>query len=169
MKNCQIYPIGASNKLQTLTLSTDGATGQGASIIEGFRTEDEYKAYEKVLVLDLDTMVKEIGISNISLVKIDVEGGELEVLQGMLGIISEDRPFIICEMLPVYDKKTEVGKMRYIRQNEMGKIVKNNQYKLLRISPKGELYEINEIGVHSDLKLCNYLLVPIEFMREFSE
>jgi len=34
-------------------------------------------------------------------VKIDVEGAELEVLQGMPGVLAEQRPLLVFEMLPL--------------------------------------------------------------------
>jgi Methyltransferase FkbM domain len=36
----------------------------------------------------------------VDLIKIDVEDFEAEVLQGMLGVLGRDRPFIVCEILP---------------------------------------------------------------------
>ena len=36
----------------------------------------------------------------VDLIKIDVEDFEADVLEGMQGIITRDRPFIVCEILP---------------------------------------------------------------------
>lgn len=94
---CEIYPIGASNKLQILKFFSDGATGQGASLIEGFRKQEAYKTSENVIVMDIGSVISNIEITSISIIKIDVEGGELETLQGMSNAINKYRPYIVCE------------------------------------------------------------------------
>ncbi len=47
-----------------------------------------------------DALVEKYDISRIDLVKIDVEGAELEVLRGMTDILKRFRPKIIIELLP---------------------------------------------------------------------
>jgi len=47
----------------------------------------------------LDSLVKEKAITNIDLIKIDVEGAEWLVLQGGWGVVTSYRPVIFAEML----------------------------------------------------------------------
>jgi len=51
----------------------------------------------KVPAKPLDKIVEELGISNVSWIKVDVEGAEYEVLQGSKKIIEQHRPKIIAE------------------------------------------------------------------------
>ena len=49
--------------------------------------------------VSLDQYCRENGIDAVDLIKIDVEGGELEVFLGAQRILTLHRPFIICEVL----------------------------------------------------------------------
>ncbi len=47
-----------------------------------------------------DTMAAGLGIARLTLVKIDVEGAEMDVLQGMRHTVAEHRPHLILEIHP---------------------------------------------------------------------
>lgn len=46
----------------------------------------------------LDSLVRELGVGRVDLVKLDVEGAEVEVLEGMHRILCEDRPKLLVEL-----------------------------------------------------------------------
>jgi FkbM family methyltransferase len=49
----------------------------------------------------LDQFIRENQLGRVALVKIDVEGAELSVLEGMRGVLDEgERPTILCEVTP---------------------------------------------------------------------
>ena len=104
----------------------------------------------------------------VSIIKIDVEGGELEVIQGLKNTISEYRPFIICEILPIYDENSEIGRFRKSRQNKLQKLLDKNEYKIFRILDGGDLVPLDVFEVHSDLSLSNYVFVPKCEIEKFS-
>jgi len=52
-----------------------------------------------VPVVTIDRFARERGIEGIDLVKIDTESAEPQVLQGMNGVVTRDRPAILCEVL----------------------------------------------------------------------
>ena len=54
----------------------------------------------QVPTLALDKFLEERGAGPVGLVKIDVEGSEVEVLRGMAQTLKRDRPSILCEVLP---------------------------------------------------------------------
>jgi len=107
-----------------------------------------------------------LNIEKISIVKIDVEGSELEVIRGMKGIIAKHKPFIFCEILPVYNKGNI---FRLNRQKEIKHIIKKLKYRIFRILKDGKLVPIEQIGIHSNLALCNYLFIPSDFLSEISK
>jgi FkbM family methyltransferase len=53
----------------------------------------------------LDDYVARLALDRVDLVKLDVEGGELEVLQGASSVLAKFRPIFICEVL---DATTQV-------------------------------------------------------------
>lgn len=52
-----------------------------------------------VRTLSLDEYVVEAGLPRIDVIKLDVEGGELDVLRGAERVLREFRPIFICEVL----------------------------------------------------------------------
>jgi FkbM family methyltransferase len=53
---------------------------------------------ELVPAVALDDLVGQLGLDRVDLVKIDVEGGEMEVIAGMSKMLAELRPVVVCEM-----------------------------------------------------------------------
>ena len=157
-QNVTIFPFALSDSsgVIDLNLYTTNATDSTASIVQGFRRKSTNKIKVPVLngreVLQLQTI--KIGV-----IKIDVEGGELEVINGMLSFIQRDRPLIICEILPVYNAGNV---FRLTRQEQLEAILESASYKIARIDNCGGVAEINLIGVNSDIDLVNYLLFPEE-------
>ena len=52
-----------------------------------------------VKAISLDQYVAETGLERVDVMKLDVEGGELEVLRGAAGMFERFRPILICEVL----------------------------------------------------------------------
>ena len=91
IKNIQVFNIGLSNKKSRLNFCSD-KTG-GSSIIKDIKScTSPYKYTIPVERLD-DHYLK-----NISCMKIDVEGHELEVLEGRKNTINKYKPTIIIEV-----------------------------------------------------------------------
>lgn len=156
-KHVSIFPVGLADNKSLLTLYADNEIASGASILEKFR--ENYRANFKysIPVWNFD----DVGIdpNEISLVKIDVEGFELEVFKGMVHLLKLGRPLIICEILPVYSLEKENGRYRYDRQQELISLLKELQYELFLIDEKNmALIPINDIPVHSDMNKTNYVI-----------
>jgi FkbM family methyltransferase len=66
----------------------------------GLGPNTEFVRHEEVPVTvdTLDALVARIGLSRLDFIKIDVEGGELHVLQGGQGTIEEFRPALLVEI-----------------------------------------------------------------------
>src|SRR5690606_10748090 len=91
------------------------------------------------------------------IIKIDVEGAEGRVLNAMYDILHQYRPIIICEVLPVYDVKNEP---RLRAQQGIERMLKSLDYLIARITFKGELDLISEIGIHQSMESVNYVFYP---------
>lgn len=53
---------------------------------------------DRVPAIAVDDLVERFGLPTVDVVKIDVEGGELEVIAGMQRVLAGQRPYVICEM-----------------------------------------------------------------------
>jgi FkbM family methyltransferase len=60
---------------------------------------DDSVAKIMVQAIRLDQYVAERGIERVDVMKLDVEGGELEALRGAAGLFEKFRPILICEVL----------------------------------------------------------------------
>ena len=60
--------------------------------------EEDYKT-ERIKITTLDSILGTLGIEYCDLVKIDVEGGELQVIQGGMETITKFKPIIFAELM----------------------------------------------------------------------
>lgn len=63
------------------------------------RFRDSFQEKRKIFVVKLDSFLKKKEFGKIDLIKIDVEGAELDVLNGAKETIMKDKPLIIFEAL----------------------------------------------------------------------
>lgn len=168
--NTKIIPAGISNdnEIVTLKLFSTDTTDSSASIIDNFRP-DQAVVQEKNIVVLRDDKIK--IDSKIAFIKIDVEGAELMVIEGLNRFIKRDRPGIIIEILPVYKAENQE---RLGRQNAILKIMKDLQYAILKIMKNPDetlkgVIRIEDIGIHSDASHCDYLFIPEERATEVLE
>ncbi len=162
--NIEVFPVGISAKsaILTLNLFSEQDDDSSASIIENFRGKKGIKKSINVPVFSFSDL-KITSQGQIGLIKIDVEGAELEVLNNLLSTIESDRPFILIEILPAYTKENA---SRINRQNEIKDILAQLNYAIFRIVKKNEaflgLLKLESFEIHSDLNLCDYILCPNE-------
>jgi FkbM family methyltransferase len=90
------------------------------------------------------------------IIKIDVEGGELEVFKSLEKIIEQDKPFVICEILPVYKPENS---FRLKRQEAILGMLRRLDYVFFRIHADGSLHQLEDIGIHGKVEDSNYLFV----------
>lgn len=156
-KNCKIIPVGLSDKTELLKLLLAKNIDASASVVGSFREKSFYTLEKYVAVFGGDYLLNTLNIKSISIIKIDVEGGELEVIRGLKSSISKYKPYILCEVLPVRDVNTEIGSFRKQRQDLLEKILAEESYKIYRIMHDGRILPLESIEIHSDLSLCDYV------------
>jgi len=157
--NCRLYPVGLAATTHVATLFSKADVDPSASIVAGFRRPARYSRSHPIAVFAGDAVAGELG-DEVAVVKIDVEGGELEVLQGLHGTVARHRPFIFCEILPVFDSDSETGRFRLRRQRDVESLLAQWRYRMFRIHLDGTLSELDAIETHADMTRCNYLFAP---------
>jgi FkbM family methyltransferase len=90
------YAVGSRTGPQQFFVVVNGM--QMMNSLQRPRTEALIKAVS-VESITLDTYRELAGLDRIDFIKIDVEGGELPLLEGGRAAIIENRPIIICELL----------------------------------------------------------------------
>ncbi len=163
LRNCTIIPVGISDKngISTLEHYLDSITDSSASLISDFRPDEEIYFRQQVPTFDISHIKNEIGLDNVNILKIDVEGGELEVIRSFQPIITKDKPIIFMEILPVYRPE---NRNRLRRQMEIEKILAAANYDMYNIILQDgdclALKKLDHIGVHADIQKSDYLMLP---------
>ncbi|MEE9168062.1 MAG: FkbM family methyltransferase [Candidatus Neomarinimicrobiota bacterium] len=165
-KNCNIVSVGVSNHDQVVELKFFQANvvDTCATIVENLRPNMEITQRHLVPVFSLESLRGLIKTDQISVIKIDVEGAELEIIESLRTIILESRPTILIEILPVYSLE---NKMRKERQDRFESIMSDLDYVVVRVLKNADgslnrLQTIEQIGIHSNLRLCDYIFHPRE-------
>lgn len=155
-----VYPVGLSNSSGLVVLYKDVRLpgDSSASMIKEFRdTQGKVEAFVPILSWE-HVPAREQAIQ-FGIVKIDVEGAEWEVISGLTELLEQQRPFIICEILPVY---TSDNTFRIERQEKILQLLKKLNYVIFRISLQAELIPLQTIEVHGNLADSNYVFAPQE-------
>jgi FkbM family methyltransferase len=161
LRNCTIVPVGISNNTEILKLRfyIDDYSDPSASIVQDFRAGEVEKKSISIPVFDSRHLLSFLPTQQNTLVKIDVEGAEAEVLEGLQEWISSSEPIILIEILPVY---SEEYADRLERQLKLEKLLKQMNYSIFRISKSVPVHivPLKEIGIHANPEDCEYILCP---------
>jgi FkbM family methyltransferase len=129
-----------------------------ATTSPSFRKFTRYSSTMKVPTTTGDSIVEEENIKKISVIKIDVEGGEAKVISGFVESIRLFQPYIICEILPLISKDADVSKFRVLSAQQILTTLSDLNYIIYNIGEKKKIYTIEEIS--SSLESSNYLFIP---------
>ena len=122
IKNVKLYNIALSNKVGTIKFCSDN-TGGSAICTERSKKLNSWNNVYNVKMKPLDAY----KFKNVSIMKIDVEGHEIAVLEGAIKTIKQNKPKILIE---VWNRPK--------RQKEFLDFMKKIHYKVKKIS--GEDY-----------------------------
>jgi FkbM family methyltransferase len=114
VKTLNIAAWNTSTKLNLYTVAENKASMYSTKI-----TRPDYL---EVNAQTMDSALKELYLPRLDWIKIDVEGAEVEALQGLDETITQYTPKLIVEVLQV-------------NLNEIRKILKKHDYSLIRITP----------------------------------
>jgi len=176
LTNCKILPVGLFNSNRFIKLHTgSGDYDCAASMVDGFRPESFYAADRYVCVRKGDDVVSELGIPSICGIKVDVEGAELEVFEGLLETIEKTRPFLIFEVLNHFLAMTGTRldeatlKFRELRIARLESLLRPRGYEIFNILPGSVLMKVGRITppVSSDLSVTNYIAAPASGLDAF--
>ncbi len=161
--NVTIIPAGISAQGGFVDLESyaDNPIDSSASIVSGFRNSPVVRK-QCCVCCDSSQLEGLFADKQISAIKIDVEGAELEVVKAFEKIIIKNRPKLLVEILPVYTPNSS----RMKRQEELESLFKEIGYIIYRINKDQEgnfrcFKEIESIGVHDRLDWCDYLFSSV--------
>jgi FkbM family methyltransferase len=159
LKKTKLLPVAVGAKTDMLKLNFFAAdkSDSSATLIENFKKNTTPDHFIFVPVFDFHKLTHFLPSKLFSILKIDVEGAEMEVLSGLREWVTTYLPLILLEILPVYSTENQ---SRLDRQNKIEEMLHEWDYKIGRIKKNGPagLKLIGEIGIHSNIEDCDYLL-----------
>ncbi len=168
-EKCTLIPAGlfTETKILQLNLYQDNEDDSSASIIKELRPVEEIKQSIYIPVSEFDAASKLLNIDTVGLIKVDVEGAELEVFKTLTNTISSDRPFILVEILPVTEGRDNEG---ISRQKQIEKLFRHLNYQFYRINKTRDskfsgLEKVNLTNLNQNTHLRDYLLLPKELSK----
>ncbi len=169
---CELMPVGLHTEATLKALefySTDG-TDPSASLVENFRPAEKVVGRRLIPVLPYAAIEAFLRRTDVAWVKIDVEGGEKEVVETLQPVLQAARPPILMEILPVYSPDNA---QRLDRQRASERVFRELDYQLFRVEKTATdgfagLRRLDEIGMHGNIAWSDYLVLPTERAAEFA-
>ena len=152
-KNIHPIKLAVSDENRTIKLYLSKNENQGihSTILH---TDTLSEKYEEIEAVRLDDYVQNQEIDKIDLVKIDVEGAEIDVINGMKNILREKKPILILELV------NELQKLKNMTTSDFKKMMHNQfKYSSYIINDKGYLNNVsmdlehlsdNVVFIHND-------------------
>jgi len=164
--DCKVYNKALNDKDTHLKLLLEYNYDSRASIIENQRPG----FFKNSIIVDAICYDEHFSNENIGIVKIDVEGAELEVIKGMQQSIAQYKPIIICEILDSHSE--EVLEFTSSRAKSVFQLLQGLNYMAYKIKVSQndncilelELQENIVVKLWSKESAFNndYLFIPVE-------
>ena len=169
-RDTTIAPFGLADHARALALFArdDDPADSSATVVPDLYTTQDTWERSPVAVLRGDDALAALDVGRVGVLKIDVEGAELEVIRGLEGTLHAHRPSVICEMLPSYAPGQKRWAFRQPRSEAVVAIMRSLGYRLFRLLPSGEAQPLETIEPHSDNSLTNYAFVPPDAVPAFA-
>lgn len=166
LTDCTVYPLALSNEEGATSLNVfRDETDSAASLTETCLRDQDGDGRDRTVGayrVPLDAVwppTEDVGI-----LKMDVEGHELNVVKGARRVLQQWRPVVLCEILPAYSGD-DADRLR--RQDELLRLFGRLGYDTYRVRKAQDrtyrgVEPIEEIGRHGDMLLIDYVMVPVE-------
>lgn len=163
-KGTNILPVGLSYENQIARFFLKNDADSAGTIVQELRPD--YYSMENVNYVPLFSFDKLalVEIGTIGLIKIDVEGAELEVLTGLKETLTKHKPKVICEILDCHSEKSMESMQR--RADKLMQLLHETGYDIYRIRHENNITfeKINEVKLQlwraESFNLNDYLFVP---------
>jgi FkbM family methyltransferase len=177
LRDCVLAPAALSDRNSVLKLyrNPDDPTDSAATLVGDLRPTAVVRE-ELASCYRFDDIREALGISGgIALVKIDVEGAEMAVLEGMRDALRTDRPWVLCEVL---DRDAHADEAAHrARREALNHFVKGLNYVIFHVEHAADNRMVTRLIPMDGFPCrpwieavsregCDYLLAPVEDRQE---
>jgi FkbM family methyltransferase len=167
-KSAVILPAGLADTDRLLRLYGHDSTDPESTIVEELKPDGPVVS-KFVPVFRHDTIQGDFLDERVSVVKIDVEGAELEVVRSLQNLIERDRPIIIMEVLP----NGQENPLKASRSRKMVETVKAFQYSFYRIIKTPDdryagIAAVDDVGDFRDPVMKDHVVLPNEQVKDIA-
>lgn len=162
-KNARVFPLALSNELSVKTLYANKLGDKTASLIVETKKDNARLEFSSdIVTVEGDKFIEMLGIKEIAVIKVDVEGAELFVMNGLVKTIEKFRPFFYIEILANKNDAETVERVSLIY-----KLMISHDYTILGNSSEHKLEDINSPKDIFEQYDPNYMFVPNELIDKF--
>lgn len=167
--NAQVLPVALSAENRIGKLLASSRDDGGASILEDIKTGQDVSFSVDAFFWRGDDLVSQLVCEEgIGIVKIDVEGAENKVINGLRDTIRTYRPILYCEIVPYVVDSSET---RRGASEELWSTLSDLNYRVLGVLWDASLRELKTVTELGEPFSGDYILVHMddtaELMRAF--
>ncbi len=144
LTNVRTLQLAASDRAGSGMLRVAGFGHEGLNSLGEFGGAIEEFAIERVRLMPLDDLVEAEGLGHFDALKIDVEGGELAVLQGARRILGVRRPIILLVHFQATLQKQNASRDAVLD------LLRSAGYTFRVFGPTGRPGPVQEIGAEAN-------------------
>ncbi|QTN38417.1 FkbM family methyltransferase [Cryomorphaceae bacterium] len=158
LSNARVFGHALSRDKDILNLKLRYSEDQLGTTTENFRVFTRYAIEVKVPAVTGDAFVTDHKLKQVDVIKLDIEGGESDVLQSFRKTIEQYRPSIICEVTPLQSKSKKVERFRQESAQSILQFCYELDYLVINLKTQVSVHVIDDFS--KSLESCNYLLKP---------
>ena len=126
----------------------------------------------KIILENGDKILKSLKIEDISVIKIDVEGAEAKVIEGLKETISDKRPFLIFEMLP-FSQRNLKKDVFFNECKNLIQLIRSKDMTIFSIlgnkDNSTKIIEFSDEDLSLEYTVTDFLAVPNELLNGFNK
>jgi FkbM family methyltransferase len=149
----RIFPVALADQAGQVEMTLAGYGHEGQNTMGKVIYEIEEGGRETVPVVRLDDVVRENQLARLDLIKIDVEGAELRVIQGATATLSRHRPLLL------FEASDSALRQQGASREQLLHYLRTLEYELYLFDPYSGLPAPAISGAYSD----NMIAAPVGF------
>jgi FkbM family methyltransferase len=168
LDDCRVYPVALGREPGAARIHITAVHQHSSLLTDEWRRPVDAA---DTIVIPGDDLLRWAGVNDVTIVKIDVEGYEVEVVAGLRKTLATRRPFVIYEVLP-YDTRDAAAAAR---SDELEREFNVHRYVCRRVHPDSRIEPVKShaqsypIERHHEIDFsdANFLRLPEEMAAEF--